>query len=169
MNWKILPLVIAILAMGSRAAFADDHPIVIGRGAGLFKVGEVLAKNDLENLNNWEVQIQQRSGFPPAKVTARGHAFDCLLPGIGCTVWFKQKLSTHVTIAYDVLCPTPQPAIKGAQPRDINNFWMANDPMVRNEGLFDPQRYNENFSSYEKIHGYYASTGGGGAIANLTT
>ena len=30
-------------------------------------------------------------------------------------------------------------------------------------------RYTGKFSSYDKIHGYYASTGGGGAIANRTT
>ena len=35
---------------------------------------------------------------------------------------------TRVTITYDVLCPTHEPAIKGVQPRDINNFWMATDP-----------------------------------------
>ena len=70
---------------------------------------------------------------------------------------------------YDVLCPTPKPAIEGLQPRDINNFWMASDPVDPDQGLFDSNRYTGKFSSYHKIHGYYASTGGGGAIANLTT
>ena len=103
----------------------------------------LLARDDFENLNNWVVQIQTRSGFAPAKVVARDHSLDCLLPGRGCTVWFKQKLPTRVAITYDVLCPTPKPAIKGIQPRDINNFWMATDPLDRDQGLFD----------FEPVHG----------------
>jgi len=143
--------------------------LVLGRGVGLFKVGPLLAEDDFENLDNWAVQIQKRSGFPPAKVEARDHALNCLLPGRGCTVWFKKKLPTRVTIVYNVLCPTPKPAIKGVQPRDINNFWMATDPADPERGLFDSDRYTGKFSSYDKMHGYYASTGGGGAVANLTT
>ena len=75
-------------------------------------------------------------------------------------MWFKKKLSTRVTIIYDVLCPTHEPAIKGVQPRDINNFWMATDPDDPDRGLFDSERYTGQFSSYDKMHGYYASTGG---------
>ena len=41
--------------------------------------------------------------------------------------------------------------------------------MIPTEGLFDSARYTGSFGSYDKMHGYYASTGGGGAIANLTT
>lgn len=84
-------------------------------------------------------------------------------------MWFKPKLPTRVAITYRVLCPTPKPATKGLQPRDINNFWMATDPIDGENGLFDSSRYTGKFSSYDKIHGYYASTGGGGSIANLTT
>ncbi len=145
------------------------NPLVLGRGVGLFKVGLLLTGDDFANLDNWVVQIQQRSGFPPAKVEARDHSLDCLVPGRGCTVWFKKKLPTRVTIVYNVLCPTPKPAIKGVQPRDINNFWMATDPVDPVRGLFDPGRYTGKFRSYDKMHGYYASTGGGGAVANLTT
>ena len=46
-----------------------------------------------------------------------------------------------------VLCPTPEPAIKGIQPRDINNFWMATDSLDRDQGLFDSKRYLGNFNS----------------------
>ena len=84
-------------------------------------------------------------------------------------MWFKKKLTTRLTITYNVLCPTPRPAIKGIQPRDINNFWLATDPVDPDRGLFDSDRYTGKFSSYDKMHGYYASTGGGGAVANLTT
>ena len=50
------------------------------------------------------------------------------------------------TITYDVLCPTHEPAIKGVQPRDINNFWMATDPDDPDRGLFDSKRYTGKFS-----------------------
>ncbi|MEP3480683.1 MAG: DUF6250 domain-containing protein [Fuerstiella sp.] len=159
-----------------RVSSADtrNRPVVLGHGVGLFKIGALLAEDDFEDLNNWEVQIQERSGFAAAKVVVRENSLDCLLPGRGCTAWFKQKLSTRVAITYEVLCPTPKPAIKGVQPRDINQFWMATDSADGDsgdgdEGLFDSTRYTGKFSSYDKINGYYASTGGGGAIANLTT
>ena len=150
-------------------AEAEDAPVILGHGKGRFKVGALIAKDDFENLDNWTVQIQQRSGFPPSNVEARENSLDCLVPGRGCTAWFKQKLPTRVTISYDVLCPTPDPAIKGVQPRDINNFWMASDPLDPDKGLFDSTRYLGKFNSYNKLLGYYASTGGGGAVANRTT
>ena len=148
---------------------SGTSPLVLGRGVGLFKVGPLLAKDDFEDLDDWVVQIQQRSDYPAAKVGVRDHKLDCLLPGRGCTMWYKRKLPTRITITYDVLCPTPKPAIQGVQPRDINNFWMASDPDDPDRGLFDPDRYTGKFSSYDKMHAYYASTGGGGAVANLTT
>ena len=149
---------------------SDNRPLVLGHGVGLFRIGELLAQDDFENLDNWVVQIQEKSGFDPAHVVARENSLDCLLPGRGCTVWFKEKLPTRVTITYDVICPTPQPPIRGVQPRDINNFWMATDSVDPDQGLFDSTRYTGAFGSYDKMHGYYASTGGGGAkAANLTT
>ena len=51
-----------------------------------------------------------------------------------------------MAITYDVLCPTPEPAIKGLQPRDINNFWMATDPIDPDQGLFDSKQYTGKFS-----------------------
>ena len=153
-----------------QAEGAGSKPHVLGRGVGLFKIGALIAKDDFENLDNWVVQIQDRPRFPPAKVVARENALDALLPGRGCTVWFKQKLSTGVTITYDVLCPTPDPAIEGVQPRDINNFWMASDAGGDLDmGLFDSKRYTGKFNSYDKLNGYYASTGGGGRNGNRTT
>jgi hypothetical protein len=149
---------------------AGASPLVLGHGVGLFKIGPLLDQDDFEDLDNWVVQIQQRTGFPQAHVEARDQSMDCLLPGRGCTVWFKRKLRTRVAITYDVLCPTPNPAIKGMEPRDINNFWMATDPLDLDQGLFASARYTGKFGSYDKMQGYYASTGGGGAErANLTT
>ncbi len=148
---------------------AAKPPVVLGHGVGLFKVGRQLAQDDFENLENWVVQVQERPGFEPAVVEARDGALNCLLPGRGGTVWFKKKLPTRVAITYEVLCPTHEPAIKGVRPRDINNFWMATDPSDPDQGLFDSTRYTGAFRSYDKMHGYYASTGGGGATANRTT
>lgn len=146
-----------------------DSPLVLGHGVGLFRIGRLLARDDFQNRGNWVVQLQKRSGFKPARVEAKNHTLDCFVPGRGCTIWFKKKLPTRVAITYDVLCPTHQPAIKGVRPRDINNFWMATDPADPDQGLFDALRYTGSFKSYDKMHGYYASTGGGGKIANRTT
>lgn len=172
MSWGSLTsygLPVTEISVPEKPVVAGGKPVVLGHGVGMFKIGAQLAQDDFENLDNWVVQIQERSEFAPANVVTQDHSLDCLLPGRGCTVWFKQKLPTRIAITYDVLCPTPKPAIKGLQPRDINNFWMATDPLDRDQGLFDSTRYTGKFSSYDKIHGYYASTGGGGAIANRTT
>ena len=77
----------------------------MGHGVGLFKIGALLVEDDFEDLDDWVVQLLERSGFPAAIVEARDSALNCLVPGRGCTVWFKQKLPTRVTITYDVLCP----------------------------------------------------------------
>ena len=102
---------------------SGDAPSVLGRGVGLFRVGKLQAKDDFKNLNNWVVQVQEKSGFDPGHVEARENSLDCLLPGRGCPIWFKKKLPTRVTITYEVLCPTPKPPIKGVQPRR-NRRWL---------------------------------------------
>ncbi|PHS07780.1 MAG: hypothetical protein COA78_13270 [Blastopirellula sp.] len=139
----------------------SEGPLVLGHGVGLFQVGALLTQDNFENLDNWIVQVQPKSDGEPAHVETKNKSLDCLLPGRGCTVWFKKKLKTRVTITYDVLCPTHDPAIKGLRPRDINNFWMATDPEDPDQGLFDSIRYSGAFKSYDKMHAYYASTGGG--------
>ncbi len=170
MSWGTLTSFGVPIEKTSKIEIAQGaKPVVLGHGIDRFRLGKELVRDDFESLDNWVVQIQQRDGFPPAKVIARDHSLDCFLPGRGCTIWFKQKFPTRVTITYDVLCPTPDPAIKGLQPRDINNFWMATDPVDPDKGLFDSSRYTGKFSTYDKIYGYYASTGGGGPIANRTT
>ena len=134
------------------------EPVVLGRGTERFQVGEILESDDFKNLEAWEVQLEKRDGFPEAHVEARDNTLDCLVPGRGATVWFKKKLKTRIAITYKVLCPAHDPAIEGATPRDINNFWMASDP--EGKDLFDPKRYDGGFGSYDKMLGYYASTGG---------
>lgn len=160
----------ALLQMAHSQERFDGGPAVLGHGVGLFKVGQLVAQDHFESLGNWVVQVQERSGFDLAKVEVQDGKLNCFLPGRGATIWYKKKFPTRVTITYDVLCPTPDPAVNGLQPRDINNFWMAQDSIDPDHGLFDSKRYTGQFGSYDKIHGYYASTGGGGANnANRTT
>lgn len=143
------------------------EPVILGSGEGRFEIGKLLESDDFKNLDNWEVQVEAREGLPEAKISAKG-SLDCLVPNRGATIWFKKKLKTRVTITYDVVCPVPVPAIDGVSPRDINNFWMASAP---NGGdLFDYSQFTGAFPSYHKLHGYYASTGGGSkAKSNRTT
>ena len=142
----------------------------MGHGVERFKIGPEIFSNDFSNLNNWVVQIQAKEGFAEPSVAVRNNTLDCLLPGRGGTVWLKKKLPSRITITYDVICPTPNPAMEGVHPRDINNFWMASDPIDPDQGLFDSTRYTGAFGSYDKMNGYYASTGGGNnAKANVTT
>ncbi|WP_148080127.1 DUF6250 domain-containing protein [Roseimaritima ulvae] len=171
LRWSFFLLCVLLVFFPVLAASpaAAAEPLVLGRGAGLFRIGPLLMQDDFTNLDDWVVQLQDKSGAAPAKVQVHNKTLDCYVPGRGCTIWYKQKLPPRVTITYEVICPTHEPAIKGLQPRDINNFWMASDPRDPDQGLFDASRYTGAFKSYDKMHGYYASTGGGGAIANRTT
>lgn len=137
------------------------EPLVLGKAKDRLEVGKLLTRDDFENLANWEVQVQEREGFERARVEVKDGWLDCFLPGRGATIWFKDRLKTRVVITYEVVCPEPAPAVKGVSPRDINNFWLASDP--GGGDLFEDARYTGKFSTYDKIHGYYASTGGGRA------
>ncbi|MFG0267078.1 MAG: right-handed parallel beta-helix repeat-containing protein [Rhodopirellula sp. JB055] len=138
----------------------ESSPVVLGYGVGTFRVGESLAKDNFQSLDDWVVQIEDRQGFPEASVRANDGTLDCLVPGRGCTVWYRDKLPTRIAITYDVVCPTHEPAIRGVEPRDLNQFWMATDPADPEKGLFDESRYSGKFTDYDKMHGYYASSGG---------
>ena len=159
----LLSVVLCLTARAQTASNAADTPkasnagpLVLGRGVGLFKIGRLLVKDDFDDLQNWVIQVQERSGFPEARIRVRDHKLDCLVPGRGCTVWNTRKFPTRIAITYHVLCPTADPPIQGVQPRDINNFWLATDPDAPDRGLFDSNRYTGKFSSYDKMHGYYA-------------
>jgi len=149
------------------AAFSEEEgPVVLGLGVGVFEVGDLLEKDDFENLDRWVVQVEEKEGFVPARVEVKDGSLDCFVPGRGCTVWFREKLKTRLAISYEVLCPVPEEGVRGVEVKDVNNFWLASDPLDTDKGLFDEGRYTGGFTSYHKMNGYYASTGGG---RNTTT
>lgn len=168
MNQKSLALSLGVFlfATSQWTVSAQTKPLVLGKGLERFQVGELLHRDDFEDLENWVVQIEKKDGFPDARVVARNRTLDCRLPGRGCTIWFKEKLKNRLVITYDVVCPTPEEGAQGLQPKDVNNFWLASDPTDPVGGLFDAARYDGGFNSYHKMNGYYASTGGG---KNTTT
>jgi hypothetical protein len=157
-----------ITGVGPGQDGSDQRLALLGHGVGLFRAGELLAEDNFENLENWQVQMQERKGFAPARVGVSNGKLDCFVPGRGCTIWFKKKLKTRVAITYDVLCPTPRKVIEGLRPRDINNFWMCSDVGGSADGLFDPEKYTGSFKTYHKMQGYYASIGGGKAASPTT-
>ena len=150
-----------VLSLSMNVVARELSPQVLGKGKGLFRIGERIVQDDFENLDSWVVQLQEREG--KAWVKAQDKVLDCFVPDRGCTVWFKEKLKTRVTITYDVLCPISKDGGKGLQPSDLNHFWMASDPEAK---LFDSARFSGKFGDYDVMHGYYASSGGG---RNTTT
>jgi hypothetical protein len=164
----LITVVGALLLVSHASAARVDGPHVLGHGVGLFTAGEVIAEENFETLENWVVQKEDRSGAALAKIGVKDRKLDCFVPGRGCTIWFKKKFKTRVTITYDVLCPTSDPEIGALRSRDINNFWMCSDPEDPNQGLFDSKKYTGSFKTYGKMHGYYASTGGG-KVSSPTT
>ena len=136
-------------------------PLVLGKGESRFEVGQILFQDDFKNLDNWVVQIEEKDLPSEPKVEAKGNTLDCFLPDRGCTVWFKELLKTRLAITYDVICPSPEEGVKGIMVKDVNNFWLASDRRDTRKGLFNSERYTGSFSSYDRMSGYYASSGGG--------
>ena len=163
-NISALSLAILFSLAGFSPVAAQSKPLVLGRGAQRFEVGDVLYQDDFDSLDRWVVQIEQKEGFPKPHVEAKNQTLDCQVPGRGCTIWFKEKLKTRLAITYQVVCPKPLNGVRGLEPKDVNNFWLASDPESLTgigKGLFDSSRYDGGFGSYSKMSGYYASTGGG--------
>ena len=163
---SLLLLAVFLLPVCKSVAEEELGPVVLGRGVNLFEVGPLVTKDDFENLDRWVVQVEENEDFPEAKVVAREGVLDCLLPGRGCTIWFKEKLKTRMAITYEVVCPEPEEGMRGVAVKDVNNFWLASDRKDGEKGLFDSSRYTGSFPSYNKMSGYYASSGGG---KNTTT
>jgi hypothetical protein len=75
-------------------------------------------------------------------------------PG-GCTVWFREKLTTPVEISYELT------AVSKGGPHDrvsdVNCFWMATDPKVPN---VMPTGRSGKFEDYDSLRTYYVGMGG---------
>lgn len=144
------------------------EPQVLGHGRGVFEIGPLLYVPELGDAAAWHIQVQQSDTPTRERVTFGDDLLELYMPDRGSTAWWKQKLEGPITIVYRVRCPEETLSDPGIQARDINNFWHASDP-VGAGGLFDDNRYTGRFTSYNKMRGYYASTGGGGATGNQTT
>ncbi len=167
------PITLTVAARKRPAATAPTptsviEPTVLGHGRGVFTIGPVLHTPSLDDPAAWHLQIQQTAAATHERVVFGNNLLDLYMPDRGSTAWFKQELEGPITIVYRVRCPVETLTDPGIQARDINNFWHASDPVAA-DGLFDDTRYTGTFTSYNKMLGYYASTGGGGATGNQTT
>ena len=136
-----------------------------GHGVGLFKVGPLLAKMISRISRTGWSRSQQRSGFPPA--TCRGTRPLAGLSAAGARM--HGVVQEEAPDASDDYLRRALPDARSRRSRESSRATSTTSgwPPIRsipNEGLFDSDRYTGQFSSYDKMHGYYASTGGGGAV-----
>lgn len=144
---------------------------VAGYGEELFTIGDLLYQTDFSDKANWVLQIEAKDD-PKLKerVSMANGILDLYMPAKGCTAWLKKKFTGPITITYEVFCPIETENGDSIQARDINNFWHCSDPKEY-DAIFESTKtnYNGGFVSYHNMHGYYASTGGGGHVGNQTT
>ncbi|MDQ8197880.1 DUF6250 domain-containing protein [Pelagicoccus enzymogenes] len=162
---------IAITALFVSACSQREEPkaLAIGYGADIFKIGDVLYAKSFNQPEDWVIQVEEGDTDKKPSTEFKDGIFDSYMPAAGCTAWLKQKFEGPIAIVYKVKCPTDRVDGVDVQVRDINNFWHASDPIAE-ENLFDKKLYTGGFGSYHKMHGYYASTGGGGPNqSNFTT
>jgi len=154
-------------ASGETVSAHGVVPILAGRAPEYFAVGECLHAETFADPGSWLVQVEPVESATTPRIRFEDGVFDLYMPERGCTAWLKQRFAGPVAIIYEVRCPVETLEDPGIQARDLNNFWHATDPLAE-DGLFDPKRYTGRFTTYHKLHGYYASTGGGGRVGNRT-
>lgn len=130
--------------------------ICIVNGLGLYAqtdagmIGKLLFADDfkLDN-NNWMAEFEK----PVGSSIKIGEGKLDLNTAVGATVWYKNKMSGNMMITYTATVVDAG----GINDRvsDLNTFWMATNPL--NENIFNQ---NGKFSSYDKLHLYYAGIGG---------
>ena len=140
-------------------AMESGHSVITGYGEGLFRVGELLYRDDFEHLNHWRFQIQPSDHDSEPEIHNRDGKLDIYMPARGATVWFQHKLTGPVAIIYKVKAPTARKQAPWVVPRDINTFWHASDPKTPWD-IFDDRLYTGAFPTYHRQLGYYASIGG---------
>lgn len=166
---RTLTLLVAAAIASLLSACATAHrAITIGYGANAFDIGEVLYDKTFTDPNDWEFQIQTSDSAAQEKIAFKDGMLDIYMPDRGATAWLTRKFEGPITITYRVRCPADTLSYPDIQARDINSFWHASDPQS-DHALFDRKRYTGEFTTYNTMHGYYASTGGGGNIGNHTT
>ena len=146
----------------------DVVPQVLGHGVGTFAIGEELFRTDFSDASQWAIQVEKTEGPLKERIEFHDGMLDLYMPGRGCTAWLKQKFSGPITITYQVMCPVETIQFPEIQARDINNFWHCSG-VEKQTDIFDPKTFNGKFTSYSKMQGWYASTGGGGRKGNRTT
>lgn len=82
----------------------------------------------------------------------------------GCTVWFKQKFTGPVLIAYEATMI--QQGGPNDRASDLNCFWMAVDPQHPEDIFVNSKARGGNFKKYDALRLYYV---GYGANENKTT
>ncbi len=96
--------------------------------------------------------------MPGGTVTAKDNTIEIADAG-GCTVWYREKLTTPVVISYEIT------VISAGGPHDrvsdLNCFWMATDPKVP-EGCPFASGHGRSgrFEDYDSLRTYYVGLGG---------
>jgi len=116
-------------------------------------------KDNFDNgLSSW--QIEQMPGGTVKIKDGRLEIDD----KAGCTVWFREKLTSPVIIEYDV------EIIGNGGPNDrmsdLNCFWMAQDPQHPDDIFADSEKRGGSFGNYNSLRLYYV---GYAANDNTTT
>ncbi len=167
-----LVLCLSSLCAHMEASSKSTSPAsVAGYGKDHFVIGELLYETDFSDKENWVIQVEQKDELKlKERIQIEDGILDLYMPGKGCTAWLKKKFSGPITITYEVLCPIGTDNGDSIQARDINNFWHCSDPN-KFDAIFKSTDtlYHGGFASYHNMHGYYASTGGGGHVGNQTT
>ncbi len=136
------------------------RPVVAGYGVETFKVGDLLYKADFSEVDDWDVQLQEKPGSPlRPRVQRTAEMLDVYAAEVGCTAWLKRELAGPITIVFRIRCPEQTQHDQGITPRDANNFWMASAADA-NGSLFDRERYTGDFRDYNQMNAYYCSSGG---------
>jgi hypothetical protein len=141
---------------------------LLGYAIEQFVLGKEIYHDKLENKTkfseNWVVQMNKADSSLKRYARIEGGKLEVQDPR-GCTIWFKSKMKGPLMITYRVTASSKYNQGNDIVPRDINQFWMAqnpdNIPAVAKGGLFDAEKYEGDFKSYDPILCYYASTGGG--------
>lgn len=74
---------------------------------------------------------------------------------VGCTVWWRERLTAPVEISYDVTVVSRGGPLDRVS--DVNCFWMASDPRAP---LAVPSGRSGRFDEYDNLQTYYVGLGG---------